>query len=322
MQNSQGLIAKVTDYGTIITELHVPDRAGRLGDVVLGFGEIDGYLRKHPYFGCTVGRVANRIAKARFELDGEVYNLAANNGQNHLHGGLMGFDKAVWAAEPLAGAAVKFSRISPDGEDGYPGNLQVSVVMTLSDENELRLDYTATTDQATPLNLTNHTYFNLAGAGDVKGHELTVGAEFYTPTDAESIPTGEVRSVKGTPYDFTTPHTIGSRFDQLGNLPVGYDNNFVLRADGVLAFAARVVEPASGRVMELHTTEPGVQLYTANYLDGTLTGKNGIIYRQHAGLCLETEHYPDSINRPHFPSVVLRPGQTYRQTTTHRFSVE
>jgi aldose 1-epimerase len=321
LANAHGLVAKVTNFGAIITELHVPDRAGKLGDIVLGFDNLDQYLKGHPCFGCTVGRVANRIAKGRFTLDGKTYVLAINNGPNHLHGGLKGFDKVVWKAEPQAGAAVKFTRISPDGEEGYPGALAVSVTMTLTDANEFRIDYTATTDRTTPVNLTNHSYFNLAGEGDVLGHELMIAADHFTPSDSTLIPTGEIKPVKGTPMDFTKPRPIGSRFSQLRTNPVGYDHNFVLNSGGKsLALAARVYEPKSGRVMEVHTTEPGVQLYTANFLNGSLTGKRGVVYRQHTGFCLETQHFPDSVNQPKFPSIILRPDQTYHQTTTHKFS--
>lgn len=324
LTNVHGLVAKITNYGTIITELHVPDRTGRLGDVVLGFDNLAQYLMGHPHFGCTTGRVANRIAKGEFSLDGKTYKLAVNNGPNHLHGGPRGFDKVLWKARLLRGASVRFDYTSPDGDQGFPGELAVTVVMSLTDANELVLDYTATTDKATPINLTNHSYFNLAGRGDIKRHKLTLDADFYTPTDASLIPTGEIRPVKGTPLDFTKPTAIGARFAKLGGKPHGYDHNFVLRGDvantGKPAFTARAVEPKSGRVLELLTTEPGVQLYTANWLDGSLTGKGGIVYRQHAAFCLEAEHFPNSINTPHFPSTVLRPGQTYRQTTVHRFS--
>jgi aldose 1-epimerase len=320
LTNAHGLVAKVTNYGTIITELHVPDRHGQAGDVVLGFDNLDQYLKGHPCFGCTVGRVANRIAKGRFTLDGKTYTLAINNGPNHLHGGLKGFDKARWQAEPQAGAAVKFTRTSIDGEEGYPGALAVAVTMRLTESNELRLDYTATTDRPTPVNLTNHSYFNLAGEGDVLAHELMIAADHYTPADSALIPTGEIKPVKGTPLDFTKPQPIGSRFAQLHADPVGYDHNFVLNSGGKrLALAARVYEPKSGRVMEVHTTEPGVQLYTANFLNGSLTGKRRVVYRRHAGFCLETQHFPDSVNQPKFPSVILRPDQVYRQTTTHKF---
>jgi aldose 1-epimerase len=318
--NANGLVAKVTDYGTIITELHVPDRQGKLGDVVLGFDNLEQYLKGHPCFGCTVGRVANRIAKGKFTLEGKTYTLAINNGPNHLHGGLKGFDKALWKAEPQAGAAVKFTHLSPDGDEGYPGELRTAVVMTLTDENELRIDYSATTDKATPINLTNHSYFNLTGAGEVLNHELMIAADYYTPSDANLIPTGEIKPVKGTPLDFTSPQTIGSRFSALDANPRGYDHNFVLNSGGgKLALAARVHEPKTGRVMEVYTTETGVQLYTGNFLDGSLTGKNGTVYRQHSGVCLETQHFPDSVNQPRFPSIILRPGHTYRQTTTHKF---
>ena len=323
LTNANGLVAKVADYGTIITELHVPDRQGKLGDIVLGFDNLDQYLKGHPFFGCTVGRVANRIANARFTLDDKTYTLAAKNGPNHLHGGLKGFDKMVWKAEPQAGAAVRFSYTSPDGEEGYPGTLAVVVTMTLTDANELRLDYTATTDKPTPVNLTNHSYFNLAGEGDVLAHELMIAADYYTASDSALMPTGEIKPVKDTPMDFTTPQPIGSRFAQLHTNPLGYDDNYVLSAGGRgLALAARVYELRSGRVMEVHTTQPGVQFYTANFLNGSLTGKRGVVYQQYCALCLETQHFPDSVNQPKFPSVILRPGQTYRHTTIHKFSTQ
>jgi aldose 1-epimerase len=320
LTNANGLTARITTYGTIITQLHVPDRRGELGDIVLGFDNLEQYLRRHPYFGCTVGRVANRIAKGRFTLDGKNYALATNNGPNHLHGGLRGFDKMVWKAEPQVGAAVKFTYSSPDGEEDYPGTLAVAVTMTLTDANELRLDYCATTDKPTPVNLTNHSYFNLAGEGSALDHELMIAADHYTPSDSALIPTGDIKPVKDTPLDFTTPQPIGSRFAQLHTNPVGYDDNYVLNAGGKgLALAARVYEPGSGRVMEVHTTQPGVQFYTANFLDGSLTGKRGVVYRQHTAFCLETQHFSDSVNQPTFPSVILRPGQTYRHSTVHKF---
>lgn len=321
LTNSSGLVAKISNYGTIITELHVPDRNGKNGDVVLGFDKLAQYLKGHPYFGCTVGRVANRIAKGRFSLEGKTYNLAVNNSPNHLHGGLKGFDKVVWTAEPHTGAAVKFTYTSPDREENYPGQLTVTVLMTLTDANELSIDYSAVTDEPTPVNLTNHSYFNLAGEGNILNHELMIAAEHYTPTDADSIPTGEIKAVKDTAMDFRKPQPIGSRFSQLKNKPVGYDCNYILNSGGkVLGLAAHVFEPKTGRVLEVLTTEPGVQLYTSNYLDGSLTGKRGTVYRQHTGFCLETQHYPDSVNHPEFPSTILRPGQTYRQTTVHKFS--
>ena len=323
LTNAHGLVAKITNYGTIITELHVPDRNGKLGDVVLGFDNLEQYLKGHPHFGCTAGRVANRIAKGRFTLGGKTHTLAINNGPNHLHGGIKGFDKMVWKAEPQPGAAVKFSYTSPDGEEGYPGTLKTTVLMTLTDADELRIDYTATTDKPTPVNLTNHSYFNLAGGGDIFAHELTLAAERYTPTDDTLIPTGEIAPVKGTPVDFTKPAAIGARFGQLAGEPKGYDHNFVLNGGGKsLALAARVCEAKTGRVLEVHTTEPGVQLYTGNFLDGTLTGKNGVVYQRHSGFCLETQHLPDSVNHPAFPSVILKPGHTFRTTTVHKFSVK
>ena len=323
LSNAQGLVTKITNYGTIITELHVPDCRGRLGNVVLGFDNLKQYLAGHPYFGCTAGRVANRIAKGRFQLDGRNIKLAVNNIPNHLHGGITGFDKVVWAAEILPGreASVKFTRTSPDGEEGYPGNLAVSVLMTLTNADELRIDYTAITDKATPVNLTNHSYFNLAGGGNVLGHELKIVARHYTPLDTSSIPTGGIAPVAGTPLDFTKSKPIGKDFSQLTAKPIGYDHNLVLNGGGKkLAPCATAYEPVTGRVMEVLTTEPGVQLYTGNHLDGTLRGHDGIYYTQHSGFCLEAQHFPDSVNQPEFPSVILRPGQTYRQTTVHKFS--
>jgi aldose 1-epimerase len=323
LTNAQGLIARITDFGTIITELHVPDRHGTLADIVLGFDNVEQYLKGHPYFGCTVGRVANRIANGRFNLDGQTYTLAVNNGPNHLHGGLKGFDKVIWAAEPLAGASIGFKYTSAESEEGYPGKLDVSVIMTLTEGNELRIDYTAIADRATPVNLTNHSYFNLAGAGDILSHELMLAADTYTPTDATLIPTGELRPVKGTPLDFRSPQPIGSRIKQLEGEEPGYDSNYVINAGGnSLALAARVREPQGGRVMEVHTTQPGVQLYTANYLDGSLTGKRSRIYQRHSAFCLETQHFPDSVNHANFPSIILRPGHSYRHTTLHKFSAQ
>jgi aldose 1-epimerase len=324
LTNTKGLVAKITNYGTILTELHVPDRKGRMADVVLGFDNLGQYLKGHPYFGCTTGRVANRIAGGRFRLDGKTYSLAVNNGPNALHGGIKGFDKKLWRARPLPGAAVRFDYTSADGEEGYPGRLAVTVVMKLTNANEFVIDYTAATTKPTPINLTNHSYFNLAGGGDIKNHRLLIAADFYTPKSPADVPTGEVRPVRGTPLDFTRPTAIGARFGKLGGKPPGYDHNFVLRGDatnlGRPALCARVVEPASGRVMEVLTSEPGIQLYTANYLDGSLVGKEGAVYHRHGGLCLETQHFPNSINIPHFPDSVLRPGATYRQTTIYRFS--
>ncbi len=329
--NAQGAVAKITNYGNIITELHVPDRQGQLGDVVLGFDTLAGYLspayrKSGPYFGATCGRVANRIAQGRFALDGKNFSLATNNGPNALHGGIKGFDKVLWRATPLKGAAVRFDHPSADGMEGYPGKLTVTVIMVLTDANELVIDYTATTTKPTPVNLTNHSYFNLGVRGDIKKHLLTLAADFYTPVDATLIPTGEIRAVRGTPFDFTKPTPIGARFAKIGSRPIGYDHNFILRGEapksGAPAFAARVVEPTSGRVLEVFTTEPGVQLYTGNWLDGSLTGKGGMIYAPHTGFCLEAQHFPDSVNRPHFPNTILRPGETYSQLTIHRFSTK
>ena len=324
LTNRQGMVAKITAYGAILTELHVPDRHGKVENVVHGFDNLDQYLQGHPSFGATVGRVANRIAQGRFTLDGQEYKLAVNNGPNHLHGGLNGFDKKVWQAQPLPGGehdgSVQFTYLSQDGEEGYPGNLSVAVVYTLTDDNELRIDYTAAADKATPVNLTNHSYFNLAGSGDILGHELMIAADRYTPSDATLIPTGEIAVVKDTPVDFTSPTPIGARFGQLTAKPTGYDHNLVLNSGGMTpALAARVYEPKTGRIMEVHTTDPGVQLYTGNFLDGKLTGVGGVVYRQHIGFCLETQHFPDSVNHPHFPSVILRPGRTFRTTTIFKF---
>ena len=324
LTNKQGLCAKITNYGTIITELRVPDREGRLGNIVLGFDNLRQYLCGNPsYLGCTVGRVANRTAKGRFQLDGKKYKLAVNIGPHHLHGGARGFDKVVWSAEIVKGkeAAVAFTYLSRDGEEGYPGNLDVTVLMTLTNGDELRIDYTASSDRATPVNLTNHSYFNLAGGGNVLDHELKLAANAYTPVDATSIPTGKLVSVVGTPFDFTRRKPIGRDFTRLTGKPIGYDHNFVLKGQRQrLAACASVYERTTGRVMEVRTTEPGVQVYTGNWLDGTQCGHGGIYYTQHSGLCLETQHFPDSLHHPRFPPIILRPGQTYTQTTIYKFS--
>ncbi len=326
--NRRGAVARIATYGALLTELHVPDRSGKLGDVVLGFDNLQQYVAGHPYFGATVGRVANRIAKGRFSLGGQTYELAVNNPPNHLHGGNRGFDKRVWTAAPVSskeGPSVRFTYRSPDGEEGYPGNLDVSVVYTLTHDNALKLKYDARTDRATPVNLTHHSYFNLAGQGQILNHRLMIAARRYTPTDATLIPTGKIASVKGTPYDFTSLTKIGSRLGQLpasGSDPGGYDLNYVLDSGGKrLARAARVEEASTGRVMEVWTDEPGLQFYTGNFLDGSLAGKNGVVYDKHTGFCLEAQHFPDAINKPQFQSVVLRPGQRYSQVTVHRFSV-
>jgi aldose 1-epimerase len=326
LTNMGGSVAKIMTYGATLTELHVPDRNGKLADVVLGFDNLDGYLAGHPFFGSTVGRYANRIAKGKFTLDGKEYTLAVNNGPNHLHGGLKGFDKAVWKAETISnidGPSVRFTHVSPDGDEGYPGTLNVAVVYTLTNRNELKIDYTATTDKPTQINLTNHSYFNLAGGGDVLGHELRLHADRYTVPDDTLIPTGEIKPVRDTPLDFTTTHLIGSRIKQIPASIGGYDHNYVINGGGgSLARAAHVYERSSGRAMEVLTTQPGVQLYTANFLDGKLKGKGGAAYSKHAAFCLETQHFPDSPNKPSFPSTVLRPGQTFRSTTVYRFSTQ
>jgi aldose 1-epimerase len=324
LKNAKGATAKVITYGAMLTELWVPDRSGKLGDVVLGFDNLQGYLGKHPWFGATVGRVANRIAKGKFTLDGKEYSLEINDPPNSLHSGSKDLSRVVWKAEPVHernGAAVRFTFVSPDGDEGFPGRLSVTVLYRLTNNNELQLEYTAKTDKATPVNLTNHSYFNLNGDQDVLGEVLQLNAEQYTPVDATLIPTGEIRSVKGTPLDFTHPVAIGAHIAEMKGDPGGYDHNFVLSADrGKFKLAASVVEAASGRKMEVWTTEPGVQFYSGNFLDGTLTGKRGIAYGKHSGFCLETQHFPDAVNQPAFPSVILRPSSGYSTQTTYKFS--
>jgi aldose 1-epimerase len=328
LTNRQGVQVRAITYGGIITSLRVPDRAGTMADVVHGFDSIEGYLKGHPYFGSIVGRYGNRIARGQFSLGGQTYTLAVNNGPNHLHGGLKGFDKAVWQGEPLPnGTGVAFSRTSPDGEEGYPGNLKARVTYTLSDANELSIAYEATTDKPTPVNLTQHTYFNLAGhdSGDILGHELTIHADRYTPVDSTLIPTGELAPVAGTPFDFRKGERVGARIntahEQLKHAG-GYDHNFVLNRTGDgLQPAARLVDPKSGRTLEVSTSEPGLQFYSGNFLDGRLTGKGDVVYAHRSGLCLETQHFPDSPNKPGFPSTILNPGETYRTSTVFRFGV-
>jgi aldose 1-epimerase len=325
LTNAQGCVAKIMTYGATVTELWVPDKKGELGDVVLGFDSLDGYLAGCPYFGAIVGRVANRIARGTFTLDGKTYTLATNNGRNALHGGIKGFDKVVWKGRVVPsseGPAVEFTYLSKDGEEGYPGNLNVSVVYTWTNQNALRIDYRATCDKATPVNLSNHSYFNLAGAAkeNILRHRLMLAADAYTPVDAELIPTGEIAPVKGTPLDFTRPQRIGARIAQVGGNPAGYDHNYVLRPGAGLRLAAQVDEITSGRHMTMLTTEPGVQFYTGNFLDGTITGKKGVVYQQYHGFCLEAQHFPDSVHHPNFPSTILRPGQVYRQTTVYAFT--
>ncbi len=324
LTNAKGIEARVMTYGAILVSVRVPDREGKLVDVCLGFDDLAGYLGTHPYFGATVGRYANRIAKGRFTLGGVTYTLAQNNNGNSLHGGLKGFDKVVWRAEPVSGAdgvGVKLTYLSKDMEEGYPGNLSVSVVYTLTNADELKIAYEATTDKATVLNLTNHAYWNLAGQGngDILGHEVELEADKYTAVDsaANLIPTGEIKDVAGTPLDFTKPHAIGER---IARVEGGYDHNFVLRSGGgAQALAARVYEPTNGRVLEIYTDQPGIQLYTGNFLDGTVKGKGGTAYGKHAGFCLETQHFPDSPNHPNFPSTVLEPGKVFKSLTVHKF---
>ena len=330
LRSPNGIEVRAMTYGGIIVSLRTPDRGGRVDDVVLGFDGLEPYLAGTPYFGAIIGRYGNRIAAGRFTLDGETYTLAQNDGTNHLHGGTRGFDKVVWDASPFdsdTAVGVVFRYRSVDGEEGYPGALSAQVTYTLTDAGELVFDYVATTDRATPVNLTQHTYFNLAGAGsgDVLDHELMIPASAFTPVDSTLIPTGEIRPVDGTPFDFRTPHRIGARIEaadpQLG-YGRGYDHNFVLdRLGEGLAVAARVVEPTTGRTMDVYTTEPGVQLYTGNFLDGSITGSGGKVYGHRGGFCLETQHFPDSPNEPAFPSTILRPGETYRSRTVFTFGV-
>ena len=324
LNNGKGMTVKITNYGAIVTSIVVPDSAGQAGDVVLGFDSLSGYLKEPPYFGAIVGRYGNRIAKGRFKLDGKEYKLATNNGPNHLHGGLKGFDKVVWQAKELntdREPSLQLTYQSKDGEEGYPGNLSVTAVYTLTGDNELKIDYTATTDKATPINLTNHSYFNLAAgkAENALQHQMMIAADRYTVVDATLIPTGELRPVKGTSFDFTTPHSIGERIEKVEG--GGYDHNYVLNhAEGQFGRVARVHDPLSGRVMEVYTDQPGVQFYSGNFLDGSLTGKGGAQYVKHYGFCLETQHFPDSPNQPQFPSTLLKPGETYRTATTYKFS--
>jgi len=326
LRNATGIAVQVLNYGGLITSLTVPDRSGVFADIVLGYKVLDGYLNANPYFGALVGRCANRLAGGRFVLHGRKYQLAVNNGPNHLHGGPGGFDKVMWKVTPSRDtAAVALSRVSPDGEEGYPGNLSTTVTYTLTDANQLVLHYHATTDQATPVNLTQHTYFNLAGegAGDVLGHELTISADRYTPVNAAQIPTGELASVEGTPFDFRTPTLIGARIHDAHEQLLfgeGYDQNFVLNATGAgLEPAARVIEPVSGRVLDVATTQPGMQFYSGNRLDGSIAGKRGHVYGRRSGFCLETQHFPDSPNHPQFPTVILEPDEEYSQTTVITF---
>jgi aldose 1-epimerase len=323
LTNANGLVCKVITYGAVITELHVPDRNGRLDDIVLGFDNLAQYVKESPCFGAVVGRVANRISRGRFVVDGQTYTLAINNPPNTLHGGIRGFDKVVWtaeAAEAPDGPSVVLRHVSPDGDEGFPGTLRVRVTYTLTNANELRIGYEATTDKATPVNLTNHSYFNLAGKGDILGQVLELKALRYTPSDSGLIPTGAIEGVAGGPLDFTMGKPIGRDIAKLSGMR-GYDHNFVIEGGGRgVVPAARVTEPVSGRSLEVETDQPGVQFYTSNSFDGTLVGKYAMAYPLHAAFCLETQHYPDSVNKPGFPSTILRPGETLRSTTVYRFS--
>ena len=320
-ENATGMKMKIINYGATIVSIEAPDRAGNMGDVVLGFDDLAGYQRdENPYFGACCGRYANRIANGTFTLDGVDYSLAVNNGPNALHGGLVGFDKKVWDAA-IVGDAVKMTLVSPDGDEGYPGTLKVELVYSLNDAGELRVDYSATTDMKTVLNLTNHSYFNLAGSGTIRNHVIRINADRYTVVDDFATPTGELRAVAGTVMDLLVPTPIGQNMDSVQGQ--GYDHNYCINqaAEGELTFAAAVVEPETGRTMECWTTEPGVQLYTGNFLE-EVPGKGGTVYNQHEAFCLETQHYPDSPNHPDFPSTELAPGETYTQTCIYKFGVK
>jgi aldose 1-epimerase len=327
LTNKSGVKARIATYGGTLISLEVPDRNGRFADILLGHDTLGGYLNRktNPYFGSLVGRFANRIGGAAFTLDGVTYHLAKNDGENTLHGGLKGLDAVVWQAEPVqepGAAGLKLTYLSKDGDEGYPGNLACTVVYTLTDQDELKIAYEATSDKATPVNLTNHAYFNLAGQGegDILGHELRLSADEMLAVTPALIPTGEILPVKGTPYDFTSPKLIGADIVKAGG---GYDNCYVIRGGGgKLELAARVTEPGSGRIMEISTTEPAIQFYTGNFLDGTITGKGGQVYKKHYGFCLETQQYPDAPNHQNFPSAVLRPGQVRRSLTVHKFSAK
>ena len=327
LSNENGITIKITNYGGIITHLIVPDKNGRMGDIALGYDSLQGYLEATPYFGAIVGRYANRIAKGRFTLDGKTYHLAVNNGNNTLHGGIKGFDKVVWDAtesSDSSGASLILSYLSKDGEEGYPGNLSVKVTYTLSNNNEFKTLIEAVTDQPTPVNLCNHSYFNLSECNtNILGHLLILNANRFTVVNDELIPTGELRPVKGTVMDFLTVHSIGERIDQVpGAPPGGYDHNYVLvKKPGEMSIAAILSDTVSGRILEILTTQPGVQFYSGNFLDGTITGKGGKKYQKHWGLCLETQHFPDSPNQPAFPNTILRPGKKYSETTVYRFGV-
>ncbi len=324
LSNANGMRAEIITYGGAVARLTAPDRTGKFADIVLGMDSLEGYTSEPNYFGALIGRYGNRIGHAAFTLEGKTYQLPKNDGENTLHGGAHGFDKHVWKAR-VVGNGLELTYVSADGEEGFPGTLTARVVYTLTDQNELKLDYTATTDKPTVVNLTNHSYFNLAGSGTVLQHQVTILADRFTPVDKGLIPTGELRAVKGTPFDFTAATAIGARIDakdeqiQFGK---GYDHNWVLTSGGgsTAKKAAEVFEPTTGRVMEVWTTEPGLQFYTGNFLDGKVTGKGGVAYPFRAAFCMETQHFPDSPNHPKFPTTELKPGKTYRTTTIYKFS--
>ncbi|GAB2574437.1 aldose epimerase family protein [Spirosoma areae] len=331
LRNTAGMTARITNYGGIIVGLTAPDKAGKFEDVTLGLDSLSDYVKGSPFFGALVGRYGNRIAKGKFTLDGKPYTLFVNNMGNHLHGGKVGFDKVLWAATPIEGdePGLKLTYTSKDGEEGYPGNLSVEITYTLQKDNALKIDYQATTDKPTVVNLTNHTYFNLTGGAkrDILDHVLTLNADRFVPVDKTLIPTGKLEPVAGTPFNFTRPTVIGSRINDSTDTQIkygmGYDHAWVLNSGGdSMKLAATVYEPTSGRTMEVRTTEPAVQFYTGNFLDGSLTGREGVAYKKRFALCLETEHYPDSPNQPSFPTTVLRPGQTYKTTTVYQFSAK
>lgn len=329
LKNARGSEAKIMNYGGIVQSLKVADRAGKFDDVTLGYDNVDGYIKETPYFGALIGRYGNRIGGAKFTLDGQTYTLATNNGPNSLHGGVKGFDKVVWNVVKATGNSLELQYLSKDGEEGFPGNLNVTAIYTLTDDNELKVTFNATTDKATVANLTHHSYFNLRGQGngDILGHELYLNADKTTPVDSTLIPTGEIADVTGTPFDFRKPTAIGARIDDPNTVlqyGPGYDHNWIVNQakPGTVTLQARVTEPTTGRIMEVWSDEPAVQFYAGNFLDGTITGKGGKVYQKRTGFCLEPQHYPDSPNKANFPSTVLRPGQTYKNTIIYKFSAK
>ncbi len=323
MENPAGMQIQITNYGGIVTSIKVPDKNGKFDDIALGYDSLKGYLIETPYFGAIVGRCANRISYGKFTLDGKEYTLSTNEGPHHLHGGTEGFDKKIWQPTPMTDdstASLKLTYTSPDGEEGYPGNLDVTVVYSLTKDNKFKIEYTAKSDQATPINLTHHTYFNLAGTSgrNILDHVLMIDADKYCVTNPDLTPTGEIRDVEGTNMDFRTPMPIGAR---IGMVPGGYDHNYVLNNNGQFGKVAELYDPKSGRVIEVFTTEPGMQFYSGNFLDGSIVGEYGLVYQKHYGLCMETQHFPDSPNHPNFPDNILRPGDTYKQLTIYKFGV-